>query len=336
MPVLPRVRQRREALATAVLPYVLSMCAVTNPQRGFQSARITDPDELRSLSSLLTRLEQVPNAISRWDRVAAATASPRSELSLDDEYTAWRNLSHSAVHQLNHAADALNTLTLLITADEKRSIPFVSHYAVARTGLEAASLALWVLAPADPRERVSRHLRNAWREVSEEAQLSSAVLQAVERDAALLPLQSLDKGRKETRAWKRKHTQQIRNCARRLALPDPTESRWTLGFAEVVREASIVVGLPGIYGEAVWRELSGLSHPSLVRATRSMRSDVFDEASDGTLRTLMSTDSAKAKYCIEATYLHFRAAVDMLAARKIRVADRAAYASPRDQPAHRP
>lgn len=303
------------------------MCAARDPSRGFQRTRITDPDELRSLSSLLARLNEVPGAIARWNRVAAAAASPRSELSVDDEYTSWRNLSHSVVHQLNHAADALNTLALLIPADEKGAMPFVAHYAVARTGLEAASLALWILAPVDPRERVSRHLRNAWREVSEEAQLSSAVLQAVEQDAALLPGHSLDKGRKQAKAWKRKHMQQIRSCARRLHLPDPTESRWSLGFAEVVREASLAAGLPGVFGETVWRELSGLSHPSLVRATRSMSTETFEEGSDGTLRTLMSTDSAKAKYCIEATYLHFRTAVDTLAARKIQIADRGAYSS---------
>lgn len=293
---------------------------------GFKSVPINDAAELAAIQSLRERLALVPSAIKRWDRIAKIQPARGSEVALDDEATAWRNLSHALSHQLNHAADTLNALTVLIPPEGPLALPYVAHYAVARSALEAASLAMWVVHPDDPRLRVERHLRNAWREVSAEAAMTSAMLKAIANDPAMGLMNMLDKGRKQDRAFKRKHVGQIRTSALRIGLDDPTQSAHTVGFAEIVRESTNAVGLRGVYGEIVWRELSGLSHPSLMRSVRSMDLEEVIDHGDGTVGAMFTSNMSRAKYSVEAAYLAFTGAVEIFAARKIRPGDLSRYA----------
>lgn len=286
---------------------------------------ITDPDELRSLGGLRERIAEIPAVLSDWERIAQVEQKPRSELALDDSVTSWWQLSHSLTQHLNHAADALRTLTVLIPAEGELAIPYMSHFAVARSGLEAAALALWIVSPEDPRERISRHLANGWREANEESSFVNAILDAMAKDATLGSPSEVDRGRKEHKAWRKKRVDHLRTVANRVGLEDPTRSSWNVGFAEIVREASQAIDLPGIYGEAIWRELSGLSHPSTIRAVRSMSVEEKTDYGDGTLGVILTSDVAKIRYSIEATHVIFRQAVRASGARKIRVGDATRY-----------
>lgn len=292
---------------------------------GMTAHEISDPAELASIGLLRSRMSQVSAGLKEWERIARVDPNPRSEIGRDDEVTAWWNLSHAVTHQINHAADTLRTLAVLIPPEGELSIPYISHFPVARSGLEAASLALWTLAPDDPKERVLRHLRNAWRELSEETSFASAILDAMASDPSMGSPREVDLGRKQHKAWRSKRVKYIRGVAQRLGLEDPTQSSWTVGFAEIIRGASEVTGLPAVYGEVVWRELSGLSHPSMTRSVRSMSQEELVDHGDGTLGVIFTSDTAKIRYSLEATHLHFLEAVRAFAARKIRIGDPAAY-----------
>jgi hypothetical protein len=292
---------------------------------GIVTETITDEDELALLAQLRARVAQIPSSLERWERVSRIGEKPTSQIALDDNATAWRHLSGGINHQLNHAADTLRALHTLMPPEGDFSLPYVAHFPVARSGLEASSLAIWILTPDDPRQRIERHLRNAWREVSEDAAMQAAILTAIENDATLGLQSHLDKGRKQFKRWKKKHTDQIRGVANRLGIPDPTQSRWTVGFAEVVREATATVGLPTIYGEVVWRQLSGLSHPSLIRATQSMNIREVHEHDDGKLGVVITSDATTVRLAVEATQLQFREAVGLFGRRKIQPAESSAY-----------
>ena len=75
---------------------------------------IEDSAELAAVEALRARLALVPHAIARWDRVARIQPKTGSQIALDNAVCGWRQVSHGLTHQLNHAADTLNALTVLI------------------------------------------------------------------------------------------------------------------------------------------------------------------------------------------------------------------------------
>ncbi|MFG6444731.1 hypothetical protein ACFXQA_05600 [Microbacterium sp. P07] len=292
---------------------------------GFRTIAIDDQEDLAALLALRQRLSTVPDAIKRWDRIARIHPKRGSQMALDDTATGWRQISHGIAHQLHHAADTLTALTMLIPPDGPVTIPYVAHYAVARSALEAASLALWILAPDDPRLRVERHLRNAWREVCADAEMTSVAMKAIATDPTIGLSSMLDKGRKQTKAWKSKHVSQIRGCARGIGATDPTLSDRTVGFAEIVRDAAAATGVRPAFGEMVWREISGLSHPSMMRSMRAMNVEEIVDHGDGTIGAVFTSNTAKGKYSIEAALLAFTTAVELFGRRKLAPGDTRAY-----------
>ena len=295
---------------------------------GFHRFAINNPAELAAVAALRARLALVPDAIARWGRVAEIRPKSGSQIALDDAASGWRQVSHGLAHQLNHAADTLNALTVLIPPTGPLTLPYVAHYPVARSALEAASLALWILAPEDPRLRIERHIRNAWREVSADADMKAVVFKAAAADPSMGLSSMLDKGRKQTKSWKNKHVTQIRACAKRVGVTDPTLTDRTVGFAEIVREASAATGVRGVYGEMVWREISGLSHPSTMRSVHSQSIEEVVDHGDGTLGAVFTSDAVKGKYSVEAAFLAFTTAVDLFGQRKIRPGDPHQYLEP--------
>ncbi|MDQ6649741.1 MAG: hypothetical protein M3Z02_06445 [Actinomycetota bacterium] len=82
-----------------------------------------------------------------------------SELYGDDESTGFLQISHAVQNSLNAATDHLHCLRTLIVDAEwlHTNAPFT----LARAALECAATAVWLLAPADPRERITRRLQLA-------------------------------------------------------------------------------------------------------------------------------------------------------------------------------
>ena len=305
--------------------YISRMTDNTRDDAGIQRVTITDENELATVAELRSRLALVPVALERWDRIARIPSKVGSQMALDNAASGWRQVSHGITQQLHHAADTLRALTVLIPPEGPLTIPYVAHYSVARSALEAASLALWVLAPDDPRLRVHRHIRNAWREVSADAEMTAAAMKAIAADPAMGLTAMLDKGRKQTKAWKSKHVAQIRACARRTGIADPTESNRTVGFAEIVRDASAATGVRAAYAEMVWREISGLCHPSMMRSVRAMDIEEIADHGDGTFSAMFTSNAAKGKYSVDAAFLAFTTAVELFGVRKITPGDPCAY-----------
>ncbi|WP_439592634.1 hypothetical protein [Microbacterium sp.] len=299
---------------------------------GIRLVAIDDPTELAAVEALRARLGKVPAAVERWNRVAKVRPKPGSQIALDDIASGWRQVSHSVSHQLNHAADTLHALTVLIPPEGPLRLPSVAHYPVARSALEAASLALWIVAPDDPRERIERHLRNAWRELCADAEMRAVMIKGIEDDPTLGLTSMLDRSRKQIKVWKRKHVVQIRTTAKRVGVDDPTLSDRRVGFAEIVRESTAATGMRGMFGEIVWREISGLSHPSMLRSITSMDREEIVDHGDGTLGAMFTSNAGKAKYSVEAAHLAFREAIEIFGDRKIRRGDPASYVPPKVHP----
>lgn len=267
------------------------------PRTSRQPIPISDPDELEKVDRLRQRSATIPALLDRFEKVSRLRVKPGSQLAFDDQATDWFRISHAATNYLIHAADAINALHTLIPSEGEFELAYMAHFPVARSALEAASLALWILAPEDPKERVERHLRNVWREVSEEDALRDRIIKAYANDEVGVT-RNVDRDRKQQKAWIKKRKDYIRTVVGRTGVPDPIAARWVVGFNEIVRDATGAVGLPAVYGEVVWRILSGVSHPSMIRAAQTMSLDEKWDNGDGTLHVLMTSDVGTVQFSL--------------------------------------
>ena len=77
----------------------------------------------------------------------------------------------------------------------------------------------------------------------------------------------------------------------------------------------------------VWREISGLCHPSMMRSVRAMDFEKIVDHGDGTFGAMFTSNATKGKYSVEAAFLAFTTAVELFGARKMKPGDPRAYAS---------
>lgn len=296
---------------------------------GFTLQTVTDPAELELASQLSRRLDLVEPLIVKWNRVSRARSGKNCELTADDRHSAWRHLSHTVSGALNLSADNLRAFRDLIRPEGKLLIPQLAHYSLLRSALEGGSLALWILHPDDPADRIGRLLRAAAAELDDDNALSKQVIDALARDPDRpMSNAAIDKARKQHRQRNQEHSRQIRRVASAFGLADPTSTRWKVGYAEIVRDATAATGVKPHFGETTWRMISGLCHPSLTRATaRSNVEEILDNG-DGTLNAVLTSDLGLTRTAFEAAWLNMSTAVDYLAVRKLRPADAARYPLP--------
>ncbi|MCK6066524.1 MULTISPECIES: hypothetical protein [Microbacterium] len=257
---------------------------------GFTRAPI-DPHELELLLMVRHRLKQLGGLMRWWQRLENSEPLSDSELALDDDFTAWRHLSTTVRFAVTHAADNLRVLEGMMREDAEGPLPLVATYPLARAALEGAASALWLLAPNDPRERVIRHLRNAARELHDEASFRKFSLKLAFDQRVELEISGSVIGHEERtyKKWRRRQADQIADCARRVGIADPTQDRSFIGYGEIVAQATSATDTPGAYGEILWRQMSGLAHPSLLRATSTLHMGPRDHEGDGTVRVEMSS-----------------------------------------------
>lgn len=296
---------------------------------GLYLQSVSDSSEIELSKRISERLDLASQVLDRWAKVAAIEPKQKSEIAADDESTAWRHLSHTVVAGLNLAADNLRAVTSLIRPDGQRvEFPSFAHYPMLRAALEGGSLALWLVGPDDPRIRFQRLIRVAWAEMLDESVLTRAAIQGYAAEApGKADAAMIDRERKRLKARRAKHAQHLRGIARRFGLKDPTEAKWPVGYAEIVRDATDHIGIQPYFGKVVWRMISGLSHPSVMRSASRSNLEEIARNQDGTLNAILTTDLGLTRMTIEAAVLSTCHAVEKFAERKIRPADRANYPS---------
>ena len=103
------------------------------------------------------RWEQVQGWQRRVDGPRPWPIAPGSQLAADDRRSRPFQVSHSAQVSMHAAIDHLHALCSLVV--EARSLHTYAGAALARASMEAASAAIWVLSPSEPRERAIRASR---------------------------------------------------------------------------------------------------------------------------------------------------------------------------------
>jgi hypothetical protein len=113
--------------------------------------------------------------IKAWrTRTGAASSGPveGSPLRRDDEITHPYQISHAVIGALVSAVDHMDALRTLV--EEAHVVHARAPYTLLRGALENAAVAVWLLAPANRIERVTRRLR--WHWVSEKYGVETAEL----------------------------------------------------------------------------------------------------------------------------------------------------------------
>lgn len=302
------------------------MTTTGSGRRSFTTYPVDDAGEVAADRKVRAVLASVPELVAAWNRVASVEPQCRSELAHDDAVTHWLRVSGAVNYAMTCAADALTTLHSMFPTTVSGATPFASHFAVARAGLEAASLALWLLGPDDPRLRIERHLRNVAREVHEERSFTRAGLRAGAKSYPdAFPAKVIDQARKQQKKWSKARLAMLRKVSIAQGL-DVDTTKW-VSFGEIVRDAATHASVvDGETGEVVWRLLSGLTHPSMSRGISSQNVEVADDDPNSpTVGVIITQNVTYTLLAAQTVTSQFTAAIDLMRNRKLRPADASRY-----------
>ena len=284
----------------------------------FGSVPLAEESDFTTLAEIRERLSAAEGLFEIWRRLAKAAPKGNSEWAADQEATGQWMLSTSVFSAIHHAGDAINTLREILGGDERIVLPYMSHFAVARSGLEAASLAIWLLTPDEQTERINRHIREIWREVNEESKIYASAIEISDSDPTYRLSITIDTARKDRKKRNNQHKRYIRDMAKVHGLKDPCEMRHAVGFREITGAAAQSAGISPAIGEMVWSELSSLSHPSTLRAMRSNIEIVSENPGQDIVQAQISTSIPTIGLAVNANLRLFEHALELVQRRKLR------------------
>lgn len=282
-----------------------------------------DADEELAQRRLHHRLQMISELIKQREGKHWDLASPDSELAEDDSVLAPFQISHLVGHCLGLAFDNIQATHALMMRlwepgleekDQTVRIPMAAHYPMLRAAIEAAALAVWLLAPDDPYERRTRTLRSRWEDIVQDKLL---ILAISESDANDPPAE-----RKRDAKMRQQYEQSVRLKKRRLrevagrAKVDIQEVyRGLPGFESIVGDGAAETGIRRQHATGHWRLVSGLAHPSASRSLMASDLTELDESKEGTVRALFTAKTDITNTTIEAAFLMYKEAVDLTAQR---------------------
>ncbi|GAC1385835.1 MAG: hypothetical protein NVSMB48_23620 [Marmoricola sp.] len=118
-------------------------------------------------------------------------SAPSSRNSIDDELTQPYSFTHGVQALLVSTAEHLGALSDLTT--DISALPAAPFFTLARTALESACTAYWLISPPDRRQRILRHVRHEAQDrydASEVVTAMQAVVPATDDDDAVNPTAS--------------------------------------------------------------------------------------------------------------------------------------------------
>lgn len=194
----------------------------------------------------------------------------RSGLADDDEHAQPFQISHAAWHSLVHAVDNLHLLRLVLR--DLKIVPMFALYPLARSALENASIAVWLLAHPEQKERLKRRLR-----------LAAANVQAVEAAARTLNI-GLPTSHGE-------HVDLLLAVARREGIDKGSLKESRLPMGELVKAAGGHTPVTARSAEFVWRMCSAFGHGDQWPTQVLSQLDALSGATEGVVHARVAADA---------------------------------------------
>ena len=251
-------------------------------------------------------------SIEEHSKVIASTniAPAGSELDGDDASLAPLHTSHLVSFCLGITEDAFHTARVVCDTEDGNRIPFIGLYPLLRTAMEASALATWVLAPDLESERLRRSIAARWSDVIHDDQAVRAALPVSPLDTKAESA-SKNKMLKANSASVRAQKKDLRALAARHGVLIE-ERRGVPGFGPMFDEIAKDVGLPLGHVRGTWHFISGLTHPSVSRATGLSDIERLSTSVDGVFSARMTAKSETVVWAIDASLIVYRAALNLV------------------------
>lgn len=226
---------------------------------------------------LAYRLEMISSLRNHLGEELSGLAVSGSEMRADDDAIAPYQLSHEVSHMIAVASDALGTLELILRdPTEGIRIPLFGVYPVARQALEAAAYGTWIVAAGSPTLRRTRALRVQVQESREESSLITEFLKDRRGDDTSTKKEKArerqNQGSREDRVSK------IVAVAAAAGLSTTEVNKGVPSMRTLLDEVDAHRSAPVATTRAIWQYLSGLAHPSLLRAIQASDLDLSETA----------------------------------------------------------
>ncbi|MCJ1707107.1 hypothetical protein [Microbacterium sp. VKM Ac-2923] len=226
------------------------------------------------------RLEMIASLRRHLGEGVPSLAAVNSDLRADDDALNPFHVSHLVGHSIGMALDALGALELVLR-DPSGSLrlPLFGVYPVARQALEASAVGLWVIGPANPAVRRTRALRVQVQEAREEASLIAEFLKDRPKDR---PEQRKYKARqRQAHATRNERIDRLLHVAKESHLNVKEVTSGVQRMRAVLDEVDELHPTPEASLRAVWQYLSGLAHPSQLRAIQASDLELSETSEPG-------------------------------------------------------
>jgi hypothetical protein len=227
----------------------------------------TDSQAVALLHRLLADLAAVP---SKHDVLYRKPPPANSVLAGDNASTNPNQIGHFVGYCMLQAADTCRSITLVVRSEGQIMLPIMSVFTLARSVIESAATAVWVLRPEDRRTRVLRRLQFAHSELTHETELVKLMASSLGKSEEQSALRNNAKGRKAANG-------DMRAIADANGIDYAEYENQFPGWLAIVEEAgeelSDISVLP-----SVWRMCSGMSHPSMKRGISLLKFDQVSES----------------------------------------------------------
>ena len=159
-------------------------------------------------------------------------ATSGSELAGDDALMGHLQTSHLVAHCLSVSLDALRTSRFVLQdpkVDGGLRIPMIGHYAILRTAVEAAALAVWLMRPDDRTARLTRSLQARWDDIIHDDQMVHVLTGPLEGDSKQ-ETSTKQHQRRENALRVRRLKNDLRQFAKAAQIPEEDFNRGLAGF----------------------------------------------------------------------------------------------------------
>lgn len=224
---------------------------------------------------LAYRLEMIGSLRKHLGEEISGLAVVGSDMRADDDAIAPYQLSHEVSHMIGVASDALGTLELILRdPTEGIRIPLFGTYPVARQALEAGAYGIWMVAPDNPTVRRTRALRIQIQESREETSLIAEFLK--DRAGDEKPVKKRKARERQEQARRESRVEKIAAVAAAAGLPTGEVMKGVPSMRTLLDEVEAHRPAPVATTRAIWQYVSGLAHPSLLRAIQASDLDLSD------------------------------------------------------------
>lgn len=236
-------------------------------------------------------LDSIPDLHDRRVKLFNIRPKPNSQLAVDNAATHPTELSHMVTYWQNMAIDNLRSLRLLLNPSKEAGIflPQVAMFPMIRSVIESSAQSVWLLQPAESRERIVRTLRARKSEVNYERDLNNMMHGDDLSDppeTKKAKARARQRAARSAKAW----NADLREIAKQMGITSEDYELAMPGYGPLIAEAANATIMSPRFARSVWQMVSGLTHPSSARGVSFSRIEELDGSTHELRVTRMTAD----------------------------------------------